>query len=144
MRSSSGPLSRRRWRASSASLQRQRRSLPAKPHGHGFVAATSMKRVGKRSARWPRTIVTRPSSSGWRSASRLGRGNSDSSSRNSTPWCASVASPGAGHARRRRPARTARSCGAARGTGRARDEPAAGVQAGDAVDARDLERLVAA
>ena len=46
------------------------------PHGHGFVAATSMKRVGKIAVRWPRTIATRPSSSGWRSASSAGRGNS--------------------------------------------------------------------
>ena len=37
MRSSSGPLSRRRWRARSASVQRQRR-VPAYPQGHGFVA----------------------------------------------------------------------------------------------------------
>ena len=46
--------------------------------------------------RCPRTIATMPSSSGWRSASSAARLNSDSSSRNSTPWCASVASPGCG------------------------------------------------
>ncbi len=51
MRSSSGPLSRRRWRRRSASPHVQRSSTPANPHGHGFVAATSMKRVGNRSAR---------------------------------------------------------------------------------------------
>ena len=33
----------------------------------------AMKRDGKRSARCPRTMATVPSSSGWRSASRLGR-----------------------------------------------------------------------
>ena len=57
-----------------------------------------MNLVGNTSARWPRTIATLPSSSGWRSASRLERWNSDSSSRNSTPRCASVASPGRGGA----------------------------------------------
>ena len=46
MRSSSGPLRRRAWRARSLSRQRQRRD-GACPHGHGFVAATSRKRVGK-------------------------------------------------------------------------------------------------
>ena len=40
MRSSSGPLSLRRWRAMSASEQRQR-SSPANPQGQGFVEATS-------------------------------------------------------------------------------------------------------
>ena len=88
------PDRRRWWRERSAALQRQR-SSPI-PHGHGLDAATSMKRVGNAITRWPRTIVTRPSSSGWRSASRLERTNSDSSSRNSTPWWASVASPGRG------------------------------------------------
>ena len=41
-------------------------------------------------------MVTTPSSSGWRSASSAGRGNSGSSSRNSTPRCARLASPGRG------------------------------------------------
>ena len=41
---------------------------------------------------------TRPSSSGWRSASTAVRLNSGSSSRNSTPRCASVISPGIGRA----------------------------------------------
>ena len=57
-----------------------------------------MKRVGNAITFWPRTIVTWPSSSGWRSASSDGRANSDSSSRKSTPWWASVASPGGGWA----------------------------------------------
>ena len=130
MRSSSGPLRRRRWRARSAGRAAAARRPPM-PHGHGFVAATSMKRVGKHQTLLAADDHTWPSSSGWRSASRLGRGNSESSSRNSTPWWASVASPGAG-ARRRRPGRTAEIvwCGAR--NGRARDEPAAGVQPGDA------------
>ena len=94
MRSSSGPLSRRWWRERSAAEQRQRWS--PSPHGHGFEAATSMHRVGNIITRWERTITMRPSSSGWRSASSDERANSDSSSRNSTPWWASVTSPGAG------------------------------------------------
>ena len=50
----------------------QRQSSSPIPHGHGFDAATSMNRVGNAITFWPRTIVTCPSSSGWRSASRLG------------------------------------------------------------------------
>ena len=43
-----------------------------------------------------RAMVTVPSSSGWRSTSRTLRGNSGSSSRNSTPLCARLTSPGRG------------------------------------------------
>ena len=96
MRSSRGPLRRRRWRLRSASPHRHRSPTPANPHGHGFVAATRMNRVGRTSACWLRTIVTQPSSSGCLSASSAGRTNSESSSRNSTPRWASVASPGRG------------------------------------------------
>ena len=140
MRSSSGPLRRRWWRARSAAEQRQRWS--PSPHGHGFDAATSMQRVGNSITRCERTIATRPSSSGWRSASSAERANSDSSSRNSTPWCASVTSPGAGHrAAADQPRRRDR---VVRRAERPRlDEPAARVQAGDRVDARDLDRLAA-
>jgi hypothetical protein len=41
-----------------------------------------------------RLIVVRPVSVGWRSASSAGRGNSGHSSRNSTPRCAMLISPG--------------------------------------------------
>jgi hypothetical protein len=37
-----------------------------------------------------RETTTRPSSNGWRSPSISSRRNSVNSSRNSTPWCASV------------------------------------------------------
>ena len=67
-----------------------------KPHGHGFIAPTSMKRAGKTAVRAARAIVTRPSSSGWRSTSSTWRLNSSISSRNSTPWCARLTSPGRG------------------------------------------------
>ncbi len=43
-----------------------------------------------------REMVTWPSSSGWRSTSRLRRLNSGSSSRNRTPLCARLISPGVG------------------------------------------------
>ena len=140
MRSSSGPERRRRWRARSAAVQLAARRPPS-PHGHGFEAATSMNRVGKTMTCWPRTIVTWPSSSGWRSASRLGRANSDSSSRNSTPRWASVASPGCGGlAPPTRPAAEIVWCGAR--NGRAVTRPAAPRRPGDRLDARDLDRLV--
>ena len=92
---------------------------------------------------WPRTIVTWPSSSGWRSASRLGRANSESSSRKSTPRCASVASPGCGgFAPPTSPAAEIVWCGAR--NGRAVTRPRAAAHAGDRLDARDLDRLVGA
>ena len=59
------------------------------------MAATSWKRAGKTTARPTRATLTRPSSSGWRSASSELRSNSGSSSRKRTPWWASVTSPGA-------------------------------------------------
>ena len=71
-----------------------RSELPANPHGHGFIAATSWNRAGKIVARPTRETATRPSSIGWRSASRTSRPNSGSSSRNRTPWSARVISPG--------------------------------------------------
>ena len=102
-----------------------------------------MQRVGNSITRWERTIATRPSSSGWRSASSDERANSDSSSRNSTPWWASVISPGSGTVPPpTRPDGEIVWCGAR--NGRVSDEPAARVQARDRVDARDLDRLGAA
>ncbi len=81
-----------------AGVQRHgRRSSPLKPHGHGFIAATSTKRAGKTAVRAARAIVTRPSSSGCRSTSSTRRSNSGISSRNSTPLCASEISPGRGN-----------------------------------------------
>ena len=64
------------------------------PHGHGFIAATSVNRAGNTAARPTRTTDTLPSSSGWRSASSTSRPNSGSSSHTSTPWSARVTSPG--------------------------------------------------
>ena len=69
IRSSSGPLSRRRDAGDPAS---RRAAVP----GAGEAARTrvgrgdQITRVGNTSARWPRTIVTRPSSRGCRRASR--------------------------------------------------------------------------
>ena len=51
--------------------------------------------------RWPRTITTPPSSSGWRSESNAGRWNSDSSSRNRTPCGRAWPRPAAAASRRR-------------------------------------------
>ena len=55
-----------------------------------------MKLAGKRSVMLERAMVTEPSSSGWRSISSTSRGNSGNSSRNSTPLCARLTSPGRG------------------------------------------------
>ena len=96
-------------------------------------------RVGDRAPRAHDRDVR--SSSGWRSASSTGRGNSSSSSRNSTPLCASVISPG----RTLGPPPTSPAgvtvwCGAR--NGRAPTSARAAEQAGDRVDHRRLERLV--
>ena len=117
------------------------RATAAKPHGHGFVAATSMKRVGKTRVRWPRTTATRPSSSGWRSASsaRARELRQLVEEQHAVVREARLArAPGP---RRRRRGPTPRSCGAAPGTGARSTRAAAVVQARDAVDPRDLERL---
>jgi site-specific DNA recombinase len=63
---------------------------------HGFIAATINGRAGKRACEPARAIATSPFSSGSRSASSSERGYSASSSRNSTPRCASESSPGRG------------------------------------------------
>ncbi len=98
-----------------------------------------MKRVGNTSARCPRTIVTRPSSSGCLSASTVVRWNSDSSSRNRIPRLASDASPGRGGLPPpTSPAAEIVWCGAR--NGRVNNQPAA-VQPRDAVHPRHLERL---
>ena len=60
------------------------------------MAATSMNREGKVMLMSARDMVTLPSSSGWRSTSRTFFLNSGSSSRNSTPLCARLTSPGFG------------------------------------------------
>ncbi len=60
------------------------------------MAATRMKSAGKVVLRKARLIVTRPSSSGWRSTSSVLRLNSGNSSRNKTPLWASEISPGWG------------------------------------------------
>lgn len=62
----------------------------------GFIAATSWKRAGKSACRAAREMLIRPDSIGSRSISRALRSNSGNSSRNSTPWCARLISPGRG------------------------------------------------
>ena len=69
-------------------------SLATQPHG--FIAATNWKFAGKVVDPEARETVTSPSSSGWRSTSRTVRLNSGSSSRNRTPLCAKLISPGVG------------------------------------------------
>ena len=94
MRSSSGPERRRSWRARSAAVQRQ----PASPipHGHGFEAATSIARVGNVRTRWAAHDRDAPVLERLAQRLELGAGTRCSSSRNSTPWWASVISPGFG------------------------------------------------
>jgi hypothetical protein len=61
--------------------------LPARAR---VIAATTVHRAGMRTAPAARATTTSPSSRGWRRASSAGRVNSGSSSKNSTPRCASV------------------------------------------------------
>ena len=69
---------------------------PYQPQRQGFMAHTSMNRLGSVSVPAARVMVTKPSSSGWRSVSSADLSNSGSSSRNSTPLWASEISPGRG------------------------------------------------
>ena len=86
MRSNKGPETRERYRATAAGSHVHRSpSAPYRPHGHGFIAAASMKRAGYRNLERARERLTTPSSIGCRSASRTDRRYSGSSSRNSTP-----------------------------------------------------------
>lgn len=95
MRSMRGPESLERYR----SIARfETSSVAASPLGVGFMAATSMNEAGKVIAECERAIVIVRSSSGCRSVSSTALGNSGSSSRKSTPWCASEISPGLGTA----------------------------------------------
>ena len=68
--------------------------VPVEPTRTGFAAATNVKRAGNSTEPAARVTTTRPSSSGWRSASSASRRNSVSSSRKRTPWCARETSPG--------------------------------------------------
>ena len=97
MRSSRGPESRPRYRFTSASEHRHRpEGWPYQPHLQGFMAATSMNRLGKTSVPDTREIWTFPSSMGCRSTSRVSFWNSGSSSRKRTPLWAREISPGRG------------------------------------------------
>jgi len=60
------------------------------------MAATSMNSDGNVTLPAARDTVTLPSSTGWRITSKVERLNSGSSSRNRTPLCAILTSPGLG------------------------------------------------
>ena len=88
-----------------------------------------------------REIVTVPSSSGWRSTSSVRRLNSGSSSRNSTPLCARLISPGVGVLPPpTRPASLIVWCGERNGRVASSGWPGL-QQAHRAVDARGLDRF---
>ena len=126
-------------------MQRQRSSpAPAKPHGQGLVEATSISRVGKTATCCPRTIVTRPSSSGWRSASRLERGNSRQLVEEQDAEVGEGRLAGRRQRAAARPDRTGRSCGAARGTGARATSPRPSWRPATLWMRGDLDRLVVA
>ena len=105
------------------------------------MAAASMKRAGKVSDMEARAMQTVPSSSGCRITSRTLRGNSGSSSRNSTPLWASDTSPGRGTAPPPiSPASEMVWCGER--NGRTPTKSGARIEhAGDAVDLGGLQRF---
>lgn len=95
IRSRIGPESRERYR--SIVFGEQVHSFSGShmyPHGHGFMAHTRENRDGYRQLILTRLIVISPSSSGWRSVSRICLSNSRNSSRKRTHLCASDISPG--------------------------------------------------
>ena len=105
-------------------------------------AETRSGRAGKRALAIARATSIRPSSSGWRRASRAEGAKAQTSSRKSTPWWARLTSPGRG--RRPPPTRPAAEIvwwGARKGRRMTSGQP--GVeQSGDRVDAGDRDRLV--
>ncbi len=97
IRSSRGPEMRLTYFSTMASVQAHRpEGWPRQPQRQGFIAATSIKRLGRRRAPAARVMVTSPSSMGWRRTSRASLENSGSSSKNSTPLWAREISPGLG------------------------------------------------
>ena len=90
IRSRSGPETRRAYRSIDPAVQRQRSSgvEPGEAARARVHRRDQLEPAGKVMTRPARAMRMRPSSSGWRSASRTSRSNSASSSRNSTPWWA--------------------------------------------------------
>src|SRR3990167_6612922 len=98
MRSMMGPDNFLLYLSRSDGLQMQAFFLlPELPQGQGFIAATRIKFEGKIAVPLAREIETILSSSGWRRDSITLFSNSGNSSRNRTPLCASVTSPGLGY-----------------------------------------------
>ena len=95
IRSRSGPETRRRYRSGTPGGQLQARPpIRLRPHGHGFIAATSVNRAGNVVARPTRTTDTRPPPAAG-AAPRARRARTRAARRStSTPWSASVTSPG--------------------------------------------------
>jgi hypothetical protein len=77
----------RRAAAGAVRIRASRTGRDSSPRPAGSAPETRLRRAA-------RAMVMRPVSSGSRKASSAARGNSGSSSRNSTPWCASEISPG--------------------------------------------------
>ena len=97
MRSNKGPLIFPTYFSICGPVQWQsRRGSVRNPQGQGFSAATNMNSAGNVVDVKAREIVTTPSSSGCRNTSSVRRLNSGNSSRNSTPWCERLISPGTG------------------------------------------------
>ena len=69
---------------------------PYQPQRQGFMAHTSMKRLGSVREPVARVMVMTPSSKGWRSVSSADLSNSGSSSKNKMPLWAREISPGRG------------------------------------------------
>src|SRR6185369_8346655 len=106
------------------------------PQRHGFIAATSWTRAGNVTWVLARATLTLPVSSGWRSESSTGRWNSGSSSRNRTPRCARLISPG-----RTRDESWHRSAVVGRAERASAPDLAAAELSGDRGNHRDLQRL---
>src|SRR3989338_4012572 len=93
--SATGPEILRRYFSTKCGMH-SHREVPQNPQGQGLSAAISMKFAGKIAEPLAREMETTLSSKGSRSACTTSRWNSGNSSRNKTPRCASVTSPGRG------------------------------------------------
>src|SRR3989344_9546670 len=95
MRSMSGPDNFRLYMATWEGEQIQGFSgLFKNPQGQGLAAPININRLGKVKVFLAREMVIFPSSIGWRKDSKTSRWNSGNSSKNKTPRCARVISPG--------------------------------------------------
>jgi len=118
--------------------------IAEQPHGHGFIAAASMKRAGYERLIAARAIVTTPSSIGWRSTSSTFLRNFGQLVEKQHTAVREAGLRPAADTTRRRSTRRPKSCDAARERDAAHERLAERQRPRDRMDLRGLERLIEA